>query len=73
VQLYAFDILALDGEDLCKLALSLRKTNLALLLRDRPHGIFVAPYPALSRVQDACNVLCLNKAARPWPAKCRSY
>jgi len=119
VQLYAFDILALDGEDLCKLALSLRKTNLALLVRDRPHGIFVAPFeqgeigpdlfraacntglegmvskradrpyragrskdwvkvknrkhPALSRVQDACNVLCLNKAARPWPAKCRSY
>jgi bifunctional non-homologous end joining protein LigD len=29
VQLYAFDILALGGEDLRKLPLSLRKTNLA--------------------------------------------
>jgi ATP-dependent DNA ligase len=30
VQLYAFDILALDREDLRGLPLSLRKTNLAL-------------------------------------------
>jgi bifunctional non-homologous end joining protein LigD len=33
VQLYAFDILALDGEDLRRLPLSMRKTNLAQLLR----------------------------------------
>jgi ATP-dependent DNA ligase len=32
VQLYAFDILALDGDDLRKLPLHLRKTNLARLL-----------------------------------------
>jgi hypothetical protein len=32
VQLYAFDCLALDGDDLRKLPLSLRKTNLARLL-----------------------------------------
>jgi bifunctional non-homologous end joining protein LigD len=32
VQLYAFDILALDGDDLRRLPLSLRKTNLARLL-----------------------------------------
>jgi bifunctional non-homologous end joining protein LigD len=32
VQLYAFDIVALDGEDLRKLPLSMRKTNLARLL-----------------------------------------
>jgi hypothetical protein len=32
VQLYAFDIMALDGEDLRQLPLSLRKTNLARLL-----------------------------------------
>jgi bifunctional non-homologous end joining protein LigD len=44
VQLYAFDILALDGEDLRPLPLSLRKTNLARLLARRPDGIFVAPY-----------------------------
>ena len=33
VQLYAFDILALDGEDLRKLSLSMCKTNLAQLPR----------------------------------------
>ena len=42
VQLYAFDILALDGEDLRGLPLSMRKTNLARLLARRPDGIFIA-------------------------------
>src|SRR3954454_8757362 len=41
VQLYAFDVLALDGEDLRKMPLSMRKTNLARLLARRPEGIFV--------------------------------
>ena len=40
VQLCAFDILALDGEDLRKLPLSMRKTNLTRLLARRPDGIF---------------------------------
>lgn len=44
VQLYAFDILALDGDDLRSLPLSMRKTNLARLLARRPDGIFVAPF-----------------------------
>src|SRR5215831_13868198 len=44
VQLYAFDILALDGEDLRSLPLSMRKTNLARLLARQPAGIFVAPF-----------------------------
>jgi bifunctional non-homologous end joining protein LigD len=44
VQLYAFDCLALDGEDLRGLPLSMRKTNLARLLAQRPDGIFVAPF-----------------------------
>jgi bifunctional non-homologous end joining protein LigD len=44
VQLYAFDCLALDGDDLRKLPLSMRKTNLARLLARRPDGIFVAPF-----------------------------
>jgi bifunctional non-homologous end joining protein LigD len=44
VQLYAFDILALDGEDLRGLPLSMRKTNLARLLARRPDGIFIAPF-----------------------------
>src|SRR5450755_1936862 len=46
VQLYAFDVLALDGEDLRKLPLTMRKTNLARLLARRPDGIFVAPFEA---------------------------
>jgi bifunctional non-homologous end joining protein LigD len=44
VQLYAFDCLALEGDDLRKLPLSMRKTNLARLLARRPDGIFVAPF-----------------------------
>ena len=44
VQLYAFDIMALDGEDLRALPLSMRKNNLARLLARR--GIFVAPFEA---------------------------
>jgi bifunctional non-homologous end joining protein LigD len=44
VQLYAFDILALDGEDLRKLPLALRKTDLARLLARRPEGIFVSDF-----------------------------
>jgi bifunctional non-homologous end joining protein LigD len=44
VQLYAFDILALDGDDLRKLPLSMRKANLDRLLARRPDGIFVAPF-----------------------------
>jgi bifunctional non-homologous end joining protein LigD len=38
------DILALDGDDLRRLPLSMRKTNLARLLTRRPDGIFVAPF-----------------------------
>jgi bifunctional non-homologous end joining protein LigD len=44
VQLYAFDILALEGGDLRDLPIELRKTNLARLLARRPDGIFVAPF-----------------------------
>ena len=60
VQLYAFDILALDGDDLRPLPLSMRKPNLARLLARRPDGIFVAPFeqgeigPDLFRA--ACNM-----------------
>jgi ATP dependent DNA ligase domain len=42
VQFYAFDMLAGDGDDMRKLPLSMRKTNLARLLRGRAEGIFVA-------------------------------
>jgi bifunctional non-homologous end joining protein LigD len=44
VQLYAFDALALGSGDLRSLPLSIRKTNLARLLRGRPDGMFVAPF-----------------------------
>jgi bifunctional non-homologous end joining protein LigD len=44
VQLYAFDILALEGEDLRKLPLHLRKNNLARLLARRPNGIFASDF-----------------------------
>jgi bifunctional non-homologous end joining protein LigD len=44
VQLYAFDVMAMDGEDLRDLPLSMRKTNLARLLRGRPDGMFIAPF-----------------------------
>ena len=38
VQLCAFDVLSIEGEDLRKLPLSMRKTNLERLLRGRPDG-----------------------------------
>ncbi|SHH05220.1 DNA ligase [Bradyrhizobium erythrophlei] len=44
VQLYSFDLLAYNGDDLRGLPLHLRKTNLEQLLRGRPDGIFVAPF-----------------------------
>jgi bifunctional non-homologous end joining protein LigD len=44
VQLYAFDVLAMDGEDLRDLPLSMRKASLARLLRGRPDGMFIAPF-----------------------------
>ena len=50
VQLYAFDLLTLDGDDVRSLPLSMRKTNLARLLARRADGIFVAP---LSRARSA--------------------
>jgi ATP-dependent DNA ligase len=57
VQLYAFDILALDGEDLRALPLSLRKPNLARLLA-RPDGIFVAPFEASEIGPDLFRAAC---------------
>jgi ATP-dependent DNA ligase len=44
VQLYAFDILVLEGEDLRKLPLHLRKNNLARLLARRSNGIFASDF-----------------------------
>ncbi|WP_063685474.1 DNA ligase [Bradyrhizobium stylosanthis] len=44
VQLYAFDMLAGEGDDYRKLPLFLRKQNLARLLVRRPEGIQAAPF-----------------------------
>jgi bifunctional non-homologous end joining protein LigD len=44
VQLCAFDVLAVDGDDLRDLPLSTRKTKLDRLLRGRPDGIFISPF-----------------------------
>jgi ATP-dependent DNA ligase len=46
VQLYAFDMLAGDGDDYRQLPLSMRKANLERLLARRPDGIFVAQFEA---------------------------
>jgi bifunctional non-homologous end joining protein LigD len=65
VQLYAFDCLALDGDDLRKLPLSLRKTNLARLLARRPDGIFVAP-SSRARSDRTCSARLVSSASRGW-------
>jgi bifunctional non-homologous end joining protein LigD len=44
VQLCAFDLLAMDGDDLRNLPLSMRKANLARLLARRPDGIFFSDF-----------------------------
>ena len=44
VEFYAFDMLVSDGEDLRKLPLTMRKTNLARLLARRVDGIHLAPF-----------------------------
>jgi bifunctional non-homologous end joining protein LigD len=44
VQLYAFDMLAGDGDDMRQLPLSIRKANLARLLARRTEGVFIAPF-----------------------------
>jgi bifunctional non-homologous end joining protein LigD len=44
VQLSAFDVLAMDGDDLRDLPLSMRRANLARLLARRPDGIFVSDF-----------------------------
>jgi len=44
VELHAFDCLVAEGDDLRKLPLSMRKTNLARLLARRVDGIHAASY-----------------------------
>lgn len=58
VQLYAFDIIAIGGEDLRQLPLSIRKANLARLLRGRPDGMFIAPFEAAEIGQELFGAAC---------------
>ena len=44
VQFYAFDMLMSEGDDLRKLPLSMRKTNMARLLARRVDGIFLSDF-----------------------------
>ncbi len=44
VQLYAFDVLAMAGDELRPLPLHMRKVNLEQLLARRPDGINAAPF-----------------------------
>jgi ATP-dependent DNA ligase len=44
VQLCAFDVLAMDGDDLRDLPLSMPKANLQRLLARRPDGIFISDF-----------------------------
>ncbi|MET3840449.1 ATP-dependent DNA ligase [Bradyrhizobium sp. OAE829] len=44
VQFYAFDMLVADGDDIRKLPLTMRKTNLARLLARRVDGIFISDF-----------------------------
>ena len=44
VQLYAFNVIAMDGDDLRALPLSIRKAILERLLHRRPDGIFTGSF-----------------------------
>jgi hypothetical protein len=44
IKLCAFDVLAIDGDDVRDLPLSMRKVHLDRLLRSRPDGIFINPF-----------------------------
>jgi ATP-dependent DNA ligase len=43
-EVYAFDVLAMDGDDLRDLPLSMRKANLFRLLARQPNGIFISDF-----------------------------
>jgi bifunctional non-homologous end joining protein LigD len=49
VQFCAFDVLAIDGENVRDLLLSMRKVNLERLLRGLPDGIFINPFEIFFR------------------------
>jgi bifunctional non-homologous end joining protein LigD len=76
VQLYAFDILAMEGDDLRSLPLSMRKASLAKLLHRRPRGIFLGGFEQGEIGPDLCRHACrmihrANKQASDEPRDAR--
>jgi ATP-dependent DNA ligase len=73
VQLCAFDVLAMDGDDLRRLPLSMRKANLAGQLARRPEGIFISPFEQGEIGPDLLRKACefgpegLVSKRRDWP------
>jgi bifunctional non-homologous end joining protein LigD len=65
VQLYAFDALMAEGDDLRQLPLSMRNTNLARLLARRPEGIFVSDFE-----QERSGRICSASPASPSGLEC---
>jgi bifunctional non-homologous end joining protein LigD len=65
VQLHAFDCLALDGDDLRKLPLNLRKTNLARLLARRPMGSSSHP-SSRAKSDRICSARLVSSGSRGW-------
>jgi ATP-dependent DNA ligase len=76
---YAFDILAIDGDDLRKLPLHLRKNHLARLLARRPEGIFVSAFergeigPDLFRKACEFGLVCKRRDSAYRPGRSPSW
>jgi ATP-dependent DNA ligase len=60
LQLYAFDVLALEGDHLAKLPLSMRKSNLQRMLARRVDGIQLAPFEPGEIGPDLFRQACLH-------------
>jgi hypothetical protein len=66
--IYAFDILVSDGQDLRRLPLSMRKTNLARLLARRVNRIFLSDFEQVRSVP----IYSATPASWGWRAWCQS-
>jgi bifunctional non-homologous end joining protein LigD len=70
VQLCAFDVLAMDGDDLRDLPLSMRKANLQQLLARRPDGIFLSDFErgeiGLDLFRAACRMGLEGMVSKHW-------
>ena len=73
VQLYAFDIFALDGDDLRGLSLSLRKQKLVRLLARYSEGIFAADLEYGHQTAHRADHWALRRRQRShrWSSNCR--